>query len=1086
MAKIDLNYKVVVTGFSVARPDGDAYSFGLSVYQGVGSFNWKASDYYLLEKWCGGFTKSIDLKRGGKFSAVAGGEIYLDNNQHLSVMLRDYQINLEGAMLRIYYGVGEVDPPELFVGVVTGVEADISTVTLKFDDPSAHRNAVISTLTGDGETYRPALFGVHEKAKAVNVVRNIAPALSPPESQISEYYFMDAVVGRIDKGADQIKITVRSHSANFESALKRIAGEIEPGGASCFYVYCTAGVGKGEAHRIKLIQEVEAQPLPPAPGVPPAPPSPVPIKYFELTLAEQLYTNISSDNDKLTTAFRAGREWTGSVEGVIEEQRAEPVEYADISVFDIYKVEVTYSADAAPGGDNTLYTLVDDAYLPLNEDMFSVSVADDKVYMSLNVASFKDNFEKVETFVQLKGKNFGFDLDYFNSARYDSSVFLPPDYPRNNSSDVGHWDAIWEWWASYEAPNRLPLHAFVHNISALLDANDERVSDVFIDRGSETALLSDRDDIFNNTHTVKSHVDIQRINTTQGHKKIAVGIPFVFEFERIDGLTEIMLNYDIMIRSIGAGFNNDWEGADILNFPRNAQIYEIITALVGSLNEQRLSLRHYPIDDVQSRSYVTFSAEDYAGFADHRLNTCYDLKNFKDVESGEVYDKDAFYGILTKNGNFWRQDVFAAEEFLKQQPGNTNQRFKTRYLSGYEAIRNLGDGGGGFVAIPERLNEGDTLKFRAMLSIAGGSEGRTNFDGPWQNIKHGIFFYAIQCLAKKDFSVGEEAYIAANGRGDPLDLAPMPLRPWDGWARTYENILKWQNYSNSHLSVFTRPENGWGTGYPSAVAAHYREVISNTLYWYAYSNFPVRRQLFSSSELETKNIKEELLRTAWRGGYLDRLGRESVFSMVDDAESGQASVAYKDILPGTLSKISPVRKEDIFCAPSLRYNYDIGRDRYMSSIIITDVDSDAYSALVRGDNHLDYTQRIILADSCKRLYKKYRVINTPPQTLTENKWIYTDEAAYQYLLNWLEWMGISPSADPDNAENDFERREISFTLPAERALSLAIDIGREIELEIPVLPAAAPGRITSVSWSFDRGREEVRCTAWIKIRGGGV
>jgi len=1036
---MDLYYKVAVTGFDTTATEDNVF-FGLTVSGGKGSFAWTAASELLLETWSNGISKNIDLRRGGKFSSTSGGEIYLDTNSGLLRFVKRNGIKLEGAKITIYYGK-ENELPELLVGVVTGLEQDISRLTLKFDDPSAYRNAVISILAEDGETYYPALFGEHEKAKAVKAVKRTETVMDTP----LEYVFMPQLIGTMGTGS---RLHFWIHDPVLLSKINEIRLAID-NGADDYYAYCVNGNGEGEARKIRHIYDAVLNGL------------------INVELSEQYYTTINEDEGRIGHVFRAAYEATGSVTESWQTESLKYDEYEQISVFVIAKVNVKYAVDsglialseADAAKELTFYTHSDGVYIPCAPKMFSVQPINGKADIALIADTFKDRFASIDMLVPLKGKNFQWDRDYFGNELQDVAVFHDP-----LGREGDKWR--WRWWSSSEqwfgaVPHPGLAHLFMF-LSGELPDNPAEKDKILKLHVNSNAI----EDIFDNTHNVKVVMLLERGDSFPDYTvSITMGVPFTFEFERIPGISEIMLNYDIDIL-----MQNHYSATMLL--PDSKHLYELITALVGVPSKANILLpRHYRMDDIYLESqHAARSGVSYL-ITNHRINTCYNLDWYaRQGDSNIINNYDALQGTLLRNGNFWRQDVFAVDEILAQQDSSD----KTNYVSGYEAIR---EGGGGFFSIPAKVGDNDTLKFRAMLAISGGIAGGNVTNGP---VHHRLSFRAIQCLAKIGFNVDDGVFLPAKGRLDRITLPGFaPETHWNGWARIYESVLKWQNYQTSFINGFTRPDKGWGTAYPSPEVSLYSEVIANLPYFYSSINFPVRRQLFTKPELETKSVKDELLRTAWHGGFIDRQGKESVFDIISEPAS-RAVIAYTDIFPGTLSSISAARKEDIFCEPSLSYNYDIGSDSYLSQIGVVNIDTS--SPEIIGEDRLDDSQKMYLLKGCRRLFDRYGLVNDAPSSLTESKWIYTDGDAYRYILNWLAWQGICEG----NGENDFERREIGFTLPVGIALAREIDLGRGIEIEIPRLSAPVSGMITSVSWTFDRGHEEVRCKALIKIFGEGV
>jgi len=1046
--RMDISRFIVeVTGFETESEANDLYGLTVSDIGGksVGTFTWDTGGGILLEKWGGGFNKNIDLRRGGKFCSISGGTVYLDNTKGLRQFMQEAGIDLSGSKISIKM-VSDTTAGSvcLFTGVVTSLESSQNELNLSYDEPTKYRNVVISLLMDDGETYYPAVFGDVGKAKFIPFVNKVKPVID----MAFEMYEVNTQAALDEYDNESISASITN--PRFVEEINKIQGYLsamEAGGATeeipaLYYLYCVGGKGQGVARRIKRILGSSGG--------------------YVFILEGAPY--ITKEGATLSREFLAPN-------------GAEPAQYDQISTFKIYTVDIRYRADAAglfgieAAGRFSRY-VYDNGYIsiPINQVFLNRYPF---LYSSLGTESivaparFADNFEKVETLVKLYGRNFMFESDYLQSPGYDSAVF----------------GLQWRYKVGRYVP---PLGTF-----ALFTQDTEYDS-----RGLGIRELEVKaGDLFQDTHDTKIQFTIE-----QSYDAQSFGVPFTFEFYRPLGASEIMLNYDIVLTLTTLG--DDTDLVHLMEHSNSYYEYNLLTTLIGeALPYNNAEPRVYPVDHLQFRTFRQESGDwgDYIKvIRTHRINTCWDLDGFKNAEPGsEIYERDAYLGGLANNGCFSRQDIMKAPLFRQIERGINSWLNLTNYISGSEVVRNKGTGGDGFIKIPPAVlsSEGGVLKFRAVLFSTQETGFYTDL-GLYNKIK----LKNIQCLAKKEFQVGAPVYGNAEGRhvlmpdGGSFDIK-------NSWGAIYRGVLGLQNYAHTYFPQFTRPADGWGKALSTSNPREDFSLVMEMGY-YRFSYYgdvwmppentwqpALRRQLFTAEELSTQNIKADLLRTAWRGGYLDGDGRERVFNMIEEGDGAEntARITYKDIIPGTLGKIGSVSKEDIFCEVFLKFNYDIGSDRYLHEIAVAGIDTDNPRVTGNVTEHLSPEQRDYLLNACKRLYSKYKIINEAPKTLTENKWLrgscddppnyvwLSVQDAYEYLRRWLEWQG----GKGDGALT--ARQEISFTLPLRFAVEAQIDIGRRIEIEIPYAGGTFNGLISSVSWQFDKGREEVRCKAYIEM-----
>lgn len=338
-----------------------------------------------------------------------------------------------------------------------------------------------------------------------------------------------------------------------------------------------------------------------------------------------------------------------------------------------------------------------------------------------------------------------------------------------------------------------------------------------------------------------------------------------------------------------------------------------------------------------------------------------------------------------------------------------------------------------------------------------------------ENIQYSI----IAKMSDIDFTKG--IYAKWWGRNyDTVDFGLDPDNLMIFGNDIYNHICRLQNFESDDI---TSPSEGWGKVYIS----NYTGLIDNTtsyggLQYAELDLYPLcSRQVNTSSELDTKKLKETLLKDCWAFGSIDSDGKEKLFSMNKAFDSGmtRVSISYQDYAGNPNLTDRPTT--DIFTQPYVLYDWDEASQKYLKEIRVSSTEQPSFlTSYVTGD--ITDGQKEVIWERAQSLYDNYEVINDCPESIVKLKWIKNTQVAYDFMLAWLKWMGGTSAGFKD-------RREVSFTVSYEFAVTNSLDLGTLIDIEIPFDDSTntALGVITKVNHNLKAKSPECKITAFIEI-----
>ena len=972
----------------------------------------------LLENWTSGFTiSSVDIRREGRFASVGSGNISVDNAQGQNLAGETRSLQEFLDGNGIYIEGCEI--------VIHEVDED-GTPTVLYTGIVAEKQTNQATLVikfDDASRYR------NTKISRKTPTGEYFPVVFG-ELDKAKFIKLKELPGPIkgDDGRDYLLQVTSTASADVTKGLL-IGVQPDPGitidGLSFFNWVQSQGENKKfyvESFLGKGSGKIVYTVIQPA-GV--------------LILSEG-----SLDVDE-----EGHPEWLGVNDAWYDPEEKEETY---LKIYDADLVNVIDESQDVGGFDGPLYTLIDGQYYVIPDQDNLIKIEGNEVRL---VSNTMEDFGKVKGLAPCELLNNtdtvnGFFEEWGGSPATIEAFHermpdvLPPDYAQNYTDALlcdneisviqGDDETLSDFYiyndnrSNVTGPNRMISHPHVKSSQA------------------NTGLKNAFDDDHNTSVSVSFQVSLTDTNNTQTPNYVAaVVLPLKYRSDM--NVDKYRMLYDFDFYTYNLNLRQSALYGMYNNFFQNGEFFnsEIISES-KSPNAVRVVYR------VNNNIKI-------ANFNKQPLNTA--------LNGDTSFSGSMPYSFLEQDRQYYRHDMMAHPIERQDWGLESNMPYLHRFTGGYDVIDgfDLSDVtvnnkpvDNNIIDVILFFNINARRKYSQYQKTGGGFEGLPN--GYVELILRALKLYGE---IETDFSEGVYAPFKGRTEGDVLLQNPMDI---------YRYVCKLQNYSNSGV---TRPAAGWGLEIPEGtlpVAETFPEVTGE-----------VANQLLSKEELETKVIKDELLKTMWCFGALDEESNECVYKMLDAFNPlipNRLGINYDDIIADSLSNLFEVNKADIFCQASLEYAYDVGLEEYTKAIEVTNVDAPAYDpAYVTGP--LNDAQKGDLWHMGNQLYRKYGIINDSPTTLTSNKWIRSDIDAYSYLKNWLAWQGAST---PGNYDVVNEKREINFDVAYDFAKVNGIKTGRFIELKVPHFDHLGDqlGVITKAKYELRKGREVIKCTALVK------
>jgi len=313
-------------------------------------------------------------------------------------------------------------------------------------------------------------------------------------------------------------------------------------------------------------------------------------------------------------------------------------------------------------------------------------------------------------------------------------------------------------------------------------------------------------------------------------------------------------------------------------------------------------------------------------------------------------------------------------------------------------ISSVGDGAAGIrrgiknMEIPGGKDEHATIRKLGIffiVQIATGSGTGLPFD---LNIRQ------VSLTARSATRLNPVIYFPFQGRTDESEsLIDNPIS-------FLEDICYRQNWSELNVAP---PSGGWGKGRTaSALIKNDGEQGAFNFPGYAYErSLKLRNVITEESKAYTDKLKKKVCEQFFLASYQTNDGYDAIDSIVNpltDYDSAYTTITLDEII-GKISPVTPNDYKDIFCEPTIYYDYNVATRKYDKNMQVNNVDQSTFDPSYVTGTGLSDGYKEDLWNLARGLFLKYKIINEAPKQRTELDLIYRDEEAGYYLYNWLYW-----------------------------------------------------------------------------------
>ncbi len=195
-------------------------------------------------------------------------------------------------------------------------------------------------------------------------------------------------------------------------------------------------------------------------------------------------------------------------------------------------------------------------------------------------------------------------------------------------------------------------------------------------------------------------------------------------------------------------------------------------------------------------------------------------------------------------------------------------------------------------------------------------------------------------------------------------------------------------------------------------------------------------QLLEYDDGWTDKFKAELCRAMWCVGYVDNDGYECLSWLPQSATTISDSVTLADIVDHIdLGSVIEAGSEDVFVEPKLSFCHNSASNKYDAELEIKNVHRGTWaSGYTPGWS--DAAGKVVYDWCNSRLWSRYREINAPPNTLSEQRVLCLPQDAKEWVWMWIQWQGhrrISVPVYYAKASTWHVGHHLNLTLPHETA-----------------------------------------------------
>ena len=292
-------------------------------------------------------------------------------------------------------------------------------------------------------------------------------------------------------------------------------------------------------------------------------------------------------------------------------------------------------------------------------------------------------------------------------------------------------------------------------------------------------------------------------------------------------------------------------------------------------------------------------------------------------------------------------------------------------------------------------------------------------------------FYEVCLIFQKKISVKDNIYVPVSGRivNSTWSGRKQSANPITTPLEAIEHILRLQNWSEEGATV------NFGQAYSPQALINTTSTEGGFEYDGVKSKFvsatntcsqPIARQILDINDAWSDKLLKELCQQFFLCSFQNNLGKECINFVGVAQTTPSVNLTYADILDGTIGELQEQHIADIFCEPTIYYDYNYASGKYDSCFGITNSNAATFDpSYITGYKNLGtaaQTEASQMWAMSHLLWEKYGVVNKPPSFLTECKWLRsncppvidpttglntadTSLAARQYLMTWYNWMG---------------------------------------------------------------------------------
>ncbi len=292
----------------------------------------------------------------------------------------------------------------------------------------------------------------------------------------------------------------------------------------------------------------------------------------------------------------------------------------------------------------------------------------------------------------------------------------------------------------------------------------------------------------------------------------------------------------------------------------------------------------------------------------------------------------------------------------------------------------------------------------------------------------GLRVYEIVFMFKGTLSITDSIFSANAGRvfndtwGTRKDSNSLIANPGD----TFEHVCRLLNWSE------TGEIAEWGKTYATNPLINTASTEGG-FDWTGLStinSYQTNRQILEYDDADSHKLLESLCKQYRLCSFQNNIGQECIGLVETIKTVININITLDDIIEGSIGDIEETNPQDIFCQPVVNFNYNAATRKFDNCIQITNANAATYTdGYVTG-----YT-----GDSAEEMWNKahvlwgyYRILEKPPNDLTDCYWITELADIERYIMHWFEWMGVYRSSD--DAAGIYRvspKKRISFSVPYE-------------------------------------------------------